>query len=173
MTATLCIVLKLHWLALTGLFAIESTIIQTNSFFRTLLAFMPKRNQFIEYDSLHKAPSKNGKALADKLEQLLQLDCTNCTYSVETVPTQTNNYDCGIYVIMILVRYKLYNIYSAILILRISQELFVQLSAPPPPQMMYTYLSSRQLLEKRKQIKQLIYDIFSLTWFAFKVCERH
>ncbi|EME27717.1 sentrin-specific protease [Galdieria sulphuraria] len=75
----------------------------------TLLAFIPSKKHFMEYDSLHKAPSKNAKAFADKLLTLLDLDSNTCTYSVETVPTQTNNYDCGIYVLQIMVRHKLFS----------------------------------------------------------------
>ncbi|GJQ10921.1 hypothetical protein GpartN1_g2712.t1 [Galdieria partita] len=108
----------------------------------TLLAFITTRNLFLEYDSLHKAPSKNGKAFAAKLEKLLDLDSNSSTYCVETVPTQTNNYDCGIYVISIM-------------------ELFVQFSGPPPTQYLYTSLGSNQLLEKREQVKQLIRNIFN------------
>lgn len=101
----------------------------------TLLVFIPNRKLFIEYDSLQRStPSKNGKAFADKLEKLFNL--TGSQYVMEKVPTQTNNYDCGIYVMRIM-------------------ELYAQYSAPPPLQTLHESLPSDQLTEKRKQLRQL------------------
>eukprot|EP00871_Galdieria_phlegrea_P004672 jgi/Galph1/5205/GphlegSOOS_G3824.1 len=105
----------------------------------TLVAFIPSQRLFLEYDSMNRNVSV-GQHFAQKLVQLYYTDSSNYSYIPQQVPPQVNSYDCGMYVLIIM-------------------ELYVQYAYPLPDTILYEILSPNTLVEKRRQLKQLIKEV--------------